>query len=120
MRKLPTISVVILKVEVEMILTALTCRPVSKLYKGRTTSSETGGCLHAVFGCPAELAISADYLRTSTASFCLSRVMSAKRCGLASLLLNIKGPTPSFTKLVSFAVNGGFYVTSLLLAYHID
>ena len=43
--------------------------------------------------------------------------MSAKRCGLASLLLNIKGPIPRFTKLVSFAVNGGFYFTSLLLGF---
>ena len=43
--------------------------------------------------------------------------MSAKRCGLASLLLNIKGPTPRFTKLVSFAVSGEFYFTSLLLGF---
>ena len=41
--------------------------------------------------------------------------MPARGGGLASLLLNIKGPTPSFTKLVSFAINGGFYFTSLLL-----
>ena len=43
--------------------------------------------------------------------------MSAKRYGLASLLLDIKEPTPRFTKLVSFAVNGEFYFTSLLLGF---
>ena len=43
--------------------------------------------------------------------------MSAKRCGLASLLLNIKGLPPRFTKLVSFAVSGEFYFTSLLLGF---
>ena len=43
--------------------------------------------------------------------------MSAKRCGLASLLLNIKGPTPRFTKLVGFAVNGELYFTSQLLGF---
>ena len=43
--------------------------------------------------------------------------MSAKRCGLASFLLNIKGPTPGFTKLVSFAVNSEFYLTSPLLGF---
>ena len=43
--------------------------------------------------------------------------MSSKRCGLASLLLNIKGPSPRFTKLVSFAVNGEFYFTTLLLGF---
>ena len=37
--------------------------------------------------------------------------MFAKRCGLVSLLLNTKGPTPSLTKLLSFAVNGEFYFT---------
>ena len=43
--------------------------------------------------------------------------MSSKRCGLASLLLNIKGPSPRFTKLVSFGVNGEFYFTTLLLGF---
>ena len=43
--------------------------------------------------------------------------MSAKRYGLASLLLDIKEPTPGITKLVSFAVNGEFYFTSLLLGF---
>ena len=44
-------------------------------------------------------------------------MMSAKRCGLALLLLNIKGPTPRFPKLVSFAANGEFYFMSLLLGF---
>ena len=38
--------------------------------------------------------------------------MSAKRFGLASLLINIKGPTPEFQyKLFSFVVNGELYFT---------
>ena len=44
-------------------------------------------------------------------------MMSAKRCGLAPLLLNINGPAPEFTKLVSFMVNGEFYFMSLLLGF---
>ena len=40
--------------------------------------------------------------------------MSAKRCGLASLLLNIKGLIP---EILSFAVNVEFYFTSLLLGF---
>ena len=44
-------------------------------------------------------------------------MMSAKRCGLASLLLNIKDLPLGFTKLVSFAVSGEFYFTSLLLGF---
>ena len=43
--------------------------------------------------------------------------MSAKRCGLASLLLNIKGIPLSFAKLLSFLVNGEFYFTNLLLGF---
>ena len=47
-----------------------------------------------------------------------SLMMSAKRCGLASLLLNINGALPPrFTKLVSFVVNGEFYFTNLLLGF---
>ena len=43
-----------------------------------------------------------------------SVMMSAKRCGLASLLLNIKGLIP---EILSFAVNVEFYFTSLLLGF---
>ena len=72
---------------------------------------KTGGCLLAVFEWKLHVRLnswsSADYMWTSTASSCLSRVMmSAKRCGLDSLLLNKKGPTLRFTKLISFMVNG--------------
>ena len=36
-------------------------------------------------------------------------MMSPKRCGLPSLLLNMKGATLRFAKLLSFAINGALF-----------
>ena len=60
---------------------------------------KTRGCLLAVFKeKPAELAITPELPITSELASPLSAypsvMMSAKSCGLASLLLNIKGLTP--------------------------
>ena len=38
------------------------------------------------------------------------QMMLVQRCGLASLAFIMEGPTPSFTKLISFMANGEFYL----------
>ena len=95
--------------------TAPTYKLVSKLYKCRTpTSSENWTLFAHCLGksLMSDRQLHAQSPQPSTASSCLSSMMSAKRCGLTSLLLKIKGPTLSFAQLPSFVVKGEFYFTS--------